>query len=188
MIHSGHTVLRVVCALALAVAATLMSAAPSSASVVVREKFTDTYAETFSECDSRVHVEGTVTGTLMLKRHGDKVVPYLHERVVDRTTYTNLRTGRSFTTLLRNNHVDVKITHVRGTIYRFTWIDAGTFTIYAGDGRVASRTAGLLVTTALIDTKGNSDPADDKWLSASHVERGHWPVLDFCADLRAFTT
>jgi hypothetical protein len=188
MIRPGSTVLRIGCALVLAVGATLTSAAPSSASVVHREKYTETFTDTFNACGTRVLLEETVSGTLMIKQHGDEVVPYVHDRFFGRQTITNLKTGRSFSTSLRNNHVDVKITHVRGTIYRFTWIDAGPFTVYDGDGRVAHRIAGNLVTTALIDTKGNSDPSDDEWLSVSTEERGHWPELDFCADVRAFTT
>ncbi len=82
----------------------------------------------------------------------------------------------------------MKITQASGTVYRFTWHDAGTFTIIAGDGRVAYRQAGLRTFTGLIDTKGNLDLDDDVFLSGEDSVKGHFPTANFCADLANFTS
>ena len=185
--------LRSACLATTALGALLATAAPASAGVTSRGTETDTFSDTFAACGTTVRAAGTFTATSTLRQHSGPdatTVPYLHERIVERVTYTNLATGGSFTRVLRFTHVDVRITHVQGTVYDFTWQDAGTITAYDEDGRLVYRIAGLQRTHQRVDTLGDQDLENDVFLGPDTVERhGRFAAAErsFCQDVQELT-
>ncbi len=165
-------------------------AAPASAQVVEREKYEGTEPFAFTACDG-VDVQGAdhFSGTFMLRQHGSAQRAYVFDNFTIDTIYTNLQTNRSWTAKTNMTHLDVKIEPVSGTVYRYTWQDAGTFKVFDESGKLAYVEAGLRRETALVDTHANLNLDDDEYVEQiSFLLRGHYPPSDFCADLEAFTT
>jgi hypothetical protein len=163
---------------------------PASAQVVEREKYSGTEPFAFTACDG-VDVQGVdqFSGTFMLRQHGSAQRAYVVDNFRIDTTYTNMQTNRSWTARTNFTHLDVKIELVSGTVYRYTWQDAGTFKVFDESGKMAYVEAGLRRETALVDTHGNLDLDDDEYLEQLNFQlRGHYSGSDFCTDLEAFTT
>jgi hypothetical protein len=173
-----------------AVAAASLTAVPASAAVVDRVQYADSDQYTFTACDGvTIDEVDTWSGTFMLRQHGVNSPPYVFDNWQQDATITNRDTGRSWTAAWNSRHLDVKIDLVEGTIYRFTWQDAGTFKVFDGSGKLAYTQAGLFRQHALVDTKGNLDLGDDVFLEDLGTSlAGHYPGGDFCQDLVDFTT
>jgi hypothetical protein len=110
------------------------------------------------------------------------------DHFVDSSTYTNLETGRSYTTIARVTHGDVRITLVEGTIYEESIHEAGTFSVYDGDGALYYRQAGNQRIMLLVDTMGTPDGEDDQVLDFDYSAVGHFPGGDFCDDVQVLTS
>ncbi len=116
-----------------------------------------------------------------IRQHGTQSKAYLFDHFQDSVQYTNLETHRSWRVLTIGTHVDVKIDLVSGTVYRFTWQDAGPFKVFNESGRLAYVSTGLRRESAEVDTHGNLNLDDDDYLLQLSFElRGHYPYSDFC--------
>jgi hypothetical protein len=164
------------------VLAGVIAAAPAAASVIDRERYVDPYTDTFDACGTTVVVTGVTTGQFVEVLRGDQPLSYVAEHFVDRTTYTNTSTGRSWSTVLRFTHLDLRIELISGTTYRGTGHDAGTFSVYDSAGNLYYRQAGNRKITEVFDI------STDESLSFDVVTVGHFPDSGFCADLEALTT
>jgi hypothetical protein len=162
--------------------ACLIAAAPASASVIDRGHYTDSYADTFDACGMTVDVIGEVSGHFVEILRGDQPLSYIADHFVDRTTYTNVGTGRSWSTVITFTHLDLSIELIAGTTYRGTGQEAGTFSVYDSAGNLYYRDAGNRKFTAVFDI------STDESLSFDVVHVGHFNDSDFCADLEALTT
>jgi hypothetical protein len=160
----------------------LIAAAPASASVIDRGRYTDRYADTFDACGTTVHVTGTVSGRFVEILRGDQPLSYVAEHFVDRATYTNVSTGRSWSTVIKFTHLDLRIELIAGTTYRGTGQDVGTFSVYDSAGNLYYRDAGNRKFTEVFDI------STDESLSFDVVNVGHFNNSGFCADLEALTT
>src|SRR6266542_4069470 len=105
----------------------VLAAAPASASVIDRGRYVDPYTDTFDACGTTVDVTGVVAGHFVEVLRGDQPLSYVADHFVDRTTYTNTSTGRSWSTVITFTHLDLSIELIAGTTYRGTGQDAGTF-------------------------------------------------------------
>lgn len=176
---------RAAAALATGLAMALASAivdAPASASVIDRGRFADPYADTFDACGTTVDVTGITTGRFVEILRGDQPLSYIAEHFVDRATYTNTSTGRSWSTETTLTHLDLSIELIEGTTYRGTGQFAGTFSVYDGAGNLYYRDAGNQKITEVFDI------SSDETLSFDVVNVGHFNDSGFCADLEALTT
>jgi hypothetical protein len=167
-----------------------MVAAPAAGAVLDRQSYEGDDEAFFTACDGvNVHQAFHWSGTFTIRQHGTDSPAYLLDNWQTFETNTNLDTGRSWTAANNYLHADVKIDLVEGTIYRFTWQDAGTFKVFDESGKPAYTQAGLFRTSALVDTKGNTDLSDDEFLEElDFTNVGHYPGGDFCQDLTDFTT
>ena len=76
--------------------------------------------------------------------------------------------GDGFVVVINGMYKDLRITHVRGTIYRFVGIDVGqVYTVRTLDGKAVQRNRGLLKFTFLVDTKGDSNLNNDQFIPNS---------------------
>ena len=133
------------------VLAGVIAAAPASASVIDRGRYVDPYTDTFDACGTTVDVTGVSTGHFVEVLRGDQPLSYVADHFVDRTTYTNASTGRSWSTVTTFTHLDLSIELVTGTIYRGTGQEAGTFSVYESAGRLYYRDAGNRKFTEFFD-------------------------------------
>jgi hypothetical protein len=182
-----HVITRTRAAVAVAtglgvVLAGVIAAAPASASVIDRGRYVDSYADTFDACGTTVDVTGEVSGQFVEVLRGDQPLSYVAEHFVDRTTYTNVSTGRSWSTVITFTHLDLSIELIEATTYRGTGQDAGTFSVYDSAGNLYYREAGDRKFTEVFDI------STDESLSFDVVNVGHFNDSGFCADLEALTT
>ena len=146
---------------------TTLGAPAAGARVIERERYSGTESGTQTIRGKRYHGEATFSGVFTLKTHGDRPTPYLSDNYRFRIVLTN-RQGDGFIIEGNGLYKDVRIEHVRGTIYRFIAQEAGQpFTIRALDGTVVLRDRGLLRYTFLVDTKGDSDLSNDRFIDES---------------------
>lgn len=162
--------------------ASLLAATPASASVIDRGSYVDPYTDTFDACGTTIDVTGASTGHFVEILRGHQPLSYVAEHFVDRTTYTNVTTGRSWSTVIKFTHLDLSIDLIAGTTYRGTGHDAGTFSVYDSAGNLYYRDAGNRKFTEIFDI------STDESLSFDVVNVGHFNDSSFCADLDALTT
>lgn len=167
----------------------LLSSGAAQAQVIERLHYSGAFSGEEQSCGYDLHFEGTYSGLFMWKMRGNEPTPYVFNNYESHEVLT-LEDGRGFVIETNGNYKDLRITHVRGTIYRFIWIDSGqVFTIQTLDGRVVERNRGLLKATYLVDTKGDSDPGNDVFIEGSDrllKDAGVHPELyttdeEFCA-------
>jgi hypothetical protein len=159
-----------------------VTATPASASVIDRGRYVDPYSASFDDCGTTVDVSGVVTGQFLERLRGDQPLSYDAEHFVNRTTYTNRSTGRSWTTVTIDTHLDISIMLISGTIYRGTGQDTGTFSVYDSAGKLYYRDAGNRKFTEVFDI------GTDQSISYDQVNFGHFNDSNFCDDLAALTT
>jgi hypothetical protein len=164
------------------VLAGVVSAGPASASVIDRGRYVDPYTYSFDACGTTVDVTGVASGHFLERLRGHQPLSYVAEHFVNRATYTNTHTHRSWNTVIRFTHLDLSITHLNGTIYRGTGQDAGTFSVYDSAGRLYYRDAGNRKFIEVFDV------GTDQSLSYDVVSVGHFNDSNLCADLKALTT
>ena len=160
----------------------ILAAAPASASVIDRENYVDPYTDTFDACGTTIDMNGAATGHFVEILRGAQPLSYVADHFVDRTTFTNRATGRSWSTVTRFTHLDLSIELIAGTTYRGTGQDAGTFSVYDSAGNLYRREAGDRKFTEIFDI------STDESLSYDVVTVGHFNDSNFCADLEALTT
>ena len=144
-----------------------LSISASGARVLEREHYSGTESRTERICGHRFDVESTFSGLFMWKTRGNQLTPYFFDNSRFRNVYTDAN-GNGF--IIQGNALfkAVRISHVRGTIYRHVAHESGQpFSIRTLDGKAVLRDRGLLKTTFLIDTKGDQDLENDVFLDRS---------------------
>lgn len=134
-------------------------ALPAKARVTDRQRCSDTDKAHGGICRRRFSIETTMTGTSMIKSSLGSL-PYntndnynIHEVLIDGT-------GEGFIVHQAGLYNDLCVRHARGTLYRFTGINAGqAFTIRALEGTAVERNRGVFQITYLVDTLGDLGPA-----------------------------
>jgi hypothetical protein len=159
----------------------LLGTAPAAlAGMVEREQwsFSESFTDDFCGLDAEFEVEAH--GQYMIRADKPGSSAFLFSNVFEwRDVITNPETGAWIVIRGRENHREVKATHVEGDIYRFRVQLAGQhFVIENSDGEVVYRNRGLLVFDQLFDTLGDDEPGGEE-LSWELVEmRGHPGYLD----------
>ena len=166
-----------------------LSTTAAGARVIERERYSGTDSGTETICGHRVHFEVTFSGLFMVKTRGNQPTPYLSNNYRFRDVHTDAN-GDGFIIQGNGLEKDLRITHVRGTVYRFIAIETGQpFSIRALDGTVVLRDRGMLKTTFLVDTKGDLNFRNDEFIDGSFrilKDAGRHPGFDiseedFCA-------
>ena len=165
-----------VCAGAIVVAA----AAPVSAKPITRECYSFQESDTFTdtECGNPITIDYTAAflGLFKLKsgRHGDPT-PYLFDNYSSVETFTNVANDKTATVRHQGLFKDMRITHVEGTVYRFTAIEAGRpVVVFGPDGTKLIFDRGRIRFTFLVDTPGDADISNDVFLGDDVHARRRW--------------
>ena len=136
----------------------------AEAKVIDRQRYSFTDVSHERTCGRDLTVETTTSGISMTKSsHGG-----LPSRSYDNYNIHEVLTdaaGEGYIIDLSGLYNEVRVRHVRGSLYRYTAKSVGqVFTIRALDGKAVERNSGLLEITFLLDTKGDSDPGNDVYL------------------------
>lgn len=169
-------------------AAGLINVSAASAGTAERGRYADPYTDEFAACGTVVDVSGTVAGHYVGQLRGANPEAFYLDHFVDRTTYTNTATQRSWSTVSRVTHLDTSFEQVDDTVIHFSFKESGVFTVYDGAGNLYYRQSGLQLYDVVVDTKGTEDDEDDVVLDFNYSDHGHFTANDFCADLEALTT
>lgn len=167
----------------------LVSTTGGQARVIERSHYSGTDSGVENICGHRVHFEVSFSGLFMLRMRGNEPTPYYFDNYRFRDVHTDAE-GNGFIIQSNGLYKDLRITHVRGTIYRFVAIESGQpFSIRSLDGGVVVRDRGLLKTSFLVDTHGDADLDNDEFVDGSFrvlMDSGSHPGFtltedEFCA-------
>ena len=146
------------------VAVFLTSAFPAEARVLERQRYSGSFSVDEVNCGRRQHIEGTFTGVSMLKAPRADLPPRLLDNYDIHEVFTEAG-GDGYIIDQTGLYSDLQVRHVRGSLYRYTAINAGqVFTIRTLGGKAVYRNRGLLKFTFLVDTLGDSDYGNDVFL------------------------
>jgi hypothetical protein len=165
---------------------------PAQATVINRERFSEPISEDYDLCGIAVHEEGQVTGTIQFRAGTGELESTFFQHLTYRvaTTITNPANGKFYTFTAHAVVQDVKATPVEGTIFEFTFLEAGQpFVIRDMNGNVVLRDRGVIRSTLLFDTLGDDMPGGDVVEFLADVVRGPHPQFsmseeEFCATVQ----
>jgi hypothetical protein len=149
-----------------AATAALVSSAclPAQAGVVDRQRysFTDTVHE--RTCGRDLTVVTTTTGTLTTRSSPGDAPLRQHDNYNIHEVLTDA-SGEGYIIDQDGNYNDLRVRHARGTLYRYSAINAGqVFTIRTLGGEAVQRDRGVFQITYLVDSLGDADPSNDVFL------------------------
>jgi hypothetical protein len=168
-----------------AVAMALVAAFPAGATIYERGTFHDEWSFPTEDCGIVLQVVGSADGKFRVRTGKNKTQSafFQHVNVSFSETYTSPTTGEWF--LVRGHSVfnEVKAERVRGTIFKFTAVEAGQpFVLENSDGEIVMRDRGVIRYTILFDTLGDETPGGDFIEEVDVRVRGPHPgfFADFC--------
>src|SRR5438477_2633822 len=161
----------------------------AAARVLDRERYSVTSVGHERTCGRHLRVDTTFSGVRMTKsaQQGVATVAFNNYKIHEVLTEAD---GDGYIMDLDGLYSEARVSHVRGTLYRYTATNVGqVFTIRTLDGKAVERNHGLLEITFLMDTKGDSDPGNDVFLEDSLRlvrDAGKHPIVtqtdaEFCA-------
>jgi hypothetical protein len=158
---------------------------PAGATVIGQEHYSGTDSFSFDDCGFTLDVESTFHGHALLRVLAGGQAFLATDKYWYEDVYTNPDTGGSF--VIRGNALfhETKGTLVEGNIYEFVQIEAGQpFVVYDSDGNVVVRDRGVIRSTILFDTLGDSQPGGELvevlHTSVSGPHPGFADDFDFC--------
>jgi hypothetical protein len=159
-----------------------LAAGPVGATVTLRDHYSDDYAFSFDDCGFWIDVSGSVHGTAQLRVGKGEFATafFLHDNYAFLETWTRRDTGDTFTLGGNGLFQETNATHVSGTIYAFTSINAGQpFIVRDADGSVLIRARGVIRQVLEFDTLGDDVPGGEFIADVSFSVHGPHPGLDF---------
>ena len=165
-----------------------LAAGPVGATIVVREHYSDDYSFSFDDCGFWVDVAGHAEGIALIRagKGGQESAFFLHDNYAFRETSTRRDTGEFFVASGNGLFHETKATHISGTIYEFTSINAGQpFVVRDSHGDLVLRDRGVIRQVLQFDTLGDDVPGGAFVKDVSFSVHGPHPglVFDACAML-----
>lgn len=157
-------------------------ASPVSATVILRDHYSDDYAFSFDDCGFWIDVSGHAEGVAQIRvGKGElRTAFFLHDNFSFLETWTRRDTGESFTLGANGLFQETRATHVEGTIFEFTSVLAGVPLIaWDSDGNVILRDRGVVRQVLQFDTLGDDVPGGEFVAEVSFSVHGPHPGLDF---------
>lgn len=173
-----------------------LTLSPADAAVVENLHFVDTGTEPLDFCEGlNIEVSWTdhVHELIKTRGSGDGFVLF-SANVQGTTSFTNLDTGRAFTTTYRANDRDLEVTDNGDGTLTITFASRASRHWYDADGDLVFTDAGHFSGQVSVDHAGTpTDPSDDVEIEDSFVllkDVGHFDTegRDFCADIATFTS
>ena len=161
-----------------------IAAAPVGATTTGNDRYSDDYAFSFDDCGFWMDVSGHDSGVAHLRVGKGTFASafFLHDNYQFLETWTRRDTGDFFTVSGNGLSHETKATHVSGTIYEFTSINAGQpFVVHDSDGNLVLRDRGVIRQVIQFDTLGDDVPGGAFIKDVSFSVHGPHPGLDFDA-------
>lgn len=166
----------------------LLFAAPAGATVIEHFHFDDEYTVTFQDCGLTLQAVGAASGNLVTREGRQAGSFFGHANYTFREVVTNTATGKSVISAGRATFQETKATHVEGTIFEFSAVEAGQpFTVRDMDGNVILRDRGAIRSTILFDTLGDDQPGGTLLDVISEHVAGPHPGFDDATRCAAVT-
>jgi hypothetical protein len=173
-------------------AAALMLACVSSApaDVIERERFTEPISQDYEWCGIAVHEEGSLTGAVHFRVGTGELESTFFQHLTYKfaTTITNTANGRFVTVVAHEVIQDVKATHLEGTLFQETFLDAGQpWVVMDMNGDIVLRDRGVVRVTVIFDTLGDDMPGGeivDVLIDDARGPHPSWDEEEFCAIVR----
>jgi hypothetical protein len=165
-----------------------LAAGPVGATVILRDHYSDDYAFSFDDCGFWIDVSGHDQGIARLRVGKGEFATafFLQDNYQFLETWTRRDTGE-FVTISGNGLMhETKATHVSGTIFAFTSVNAGQpFVVRDSDGSLILRDRGVIRQVIQFDTLGDDVPGGAFVADVSFSVHGPHPGLafDLCAAL-----
>jgi hypothetical protein len=173
---------RILAALGAALLALPFAAGSASATVILRDHYADDYAFSFDDCGYWIDVSGHDQGIAQLRvgKGTLETAFFLHDNYSFRETWTRRDTGDFLSVSGNGLFHETKATHVSGTIFEFTSINAGQpFVVRDSSGRLILRDRGVIRQVTQFDTLGDDVPGGTFVADVSFVAHGPHPGLEF---------
>lgn len=143
----------------MALAAVLLGAATASATVIEQQHYSGTDSFSFDDCGFTLEGQSEFHGQYLLRVDKTGQAFLEHNKFWFREVITNPETGKWFVVSGNGLFHQIEATQVIGTIYEYVAIEAGhPFTIEDSAGKVIVRDRGVIRSTILFDTLGDSTP------------------------------
>ena len=162
--------------------------AMTGATVIDKQRFSDSGTDTVEECGRTLDHDFSFTGTGHVRVGKGKfdTAFFAHSNVSFTDTFTNPANDRFYTTSGRLTFQETKAVPVGGTIFEFTSINAGTVRLGDSDGNTVLVDHGNVRTTILFDTLGDDTPGGLFVDLVSETVHGPHPLFnlteeEFCA-------
>jgi hypothetical protein len=165
-----------------ALLALALGVGPVGATILPNDRYSDDYSFSFDDCGFWIDVTGHDEGVAHLRvgKGDDASAFFLHDNYSFAETWTRRDTGDSFTLSGNGLFHETKATHIEGTIFAFTSINAGQpFVVRDADGNVILRDSGVIVQVIEFDTLGDGVPGGEFITDVSFAVHGPHPGLDF---------
>jgi hypothetical protein len=169
---------------ALAMLAVLVPSA--AATTGFRDRFSDTYSFSHDQCGWTVNGEGVFNGDFFVRIGKGEFEGAFYGHSNFDWTETHVRESDGATITISANVLsqETQATHVEGTVYTFTSINAGQLLVVRdAEGKVLLMDRGNITETILFDTLGDDTPGGEFIDSLSIRFAGQYPsvITDYCA-------
>ena len=195
MEHTARRPVHLILAGAGAVGLFFAAPGPAAATAPVdRGHFTDSGSFDSEICGLDVHIEGTIKDTYVLRvaKDSDGQAFPVHDslHITERITLADddETTNAFVTTKFHDSFTEQRATHVEGNVYEFEGVSAGSYTLYASDGRALVRDRGSVHFSFLFDTLGDGQPGGVYGPETAVVRGPHLSDEEFCGILVAELT
>jgi hypothetical protein len=157
-------------------------AGTANATLFERERYSNDYTFTNTDCGFAIDVVGHNEGIFQIRTgKGNDVGAFFAH---DNYEFTEVGTRRDTRVSIRLSgnglFQETRATRVSGTVFEFTSINAGQpFTVRDSDGNIILRDRGVIHETILFDTLGDDTPGGDFIEQVSFSFSGPHPGVDF---------
>ena len=174
----------------LAVALMLACVASAPAQVIDSERFIEPISEDYELCGLAVHEEGSLAVTVHFRVGTGELESEFFQHLTYKfaSTITNTANGRFVTVDAHQVIQDVKSTHLEGSLFQDTILEAGQASIVRDmNGDLVLRDRGAVRVSVIFDTLGDDMPGGEIVDVLSDVAYGPHPSRneeEFCATIR----
>jgi hypothetical protein len=162
-------------------------AAPASATIDIRDRWSESSTDTFSDCGiESIEIAHEAHGTFTARalRDSDGQAWLGHNNYTWEDHFRNPANGRSFSLGANGNWREVRGTHLDGDIWAFDWKDSGaTFVLRDQSGSVVWRDRGTISGRDVIDTLGDGEVGGEYLSSDLTSLKGQFKEFRWCEDI-----
>lgn len=181
-------------AIGIVLASLLINDASSAASPPVRDAFVETWDYVDPNlCGLAIHIRGEESVRLLINGRGPNGLPHFGARLKGSNSFTNLATGKSYSSGWAVNDKDLTVTDNGDGTLTLLVLRTGNEQWYDADGKLLFANTGQVRFEVLIDHGGTpTDPSDDVFLDDLGVVKDSTGRNDlegrgFCEDFHMVT-